>query len=258
MSAWAAGWRGAWGRRLLGLSCALLLTVWGDGHAVSIEEAERSAHLLAVLFDSGRVVVDRNEGLIDDPHKGPKGFTEDVFEHQVRDEFLRRTGLDLFHLDKGAVPAPAKELLPWLLESSKQVVDEAQLVINQRGIGYKNFIPATFGSRTAARFSSRSHVRLKQTALRPRNPKNAPDAYEAAVLRRWAAQAADGTAETSREVVEDGRMLRVMTPIFYHAHCLACHGEPAGAIDVSGFPKEGAREGDLAGAISISIPLDGR
>ena len=225
--------------------------------AQSRDEAETVAHLLAVLFDAGRVVVDRNEGLIDDPHKGPKGFTPEVFEQQIKDEFQRRTGIDLSHVRTAPVPPLAKELLPMLLQASKDVVADAQLVINQRGVGYKNFIPATFGSRTAARFSTRSHVQLKQTTLRPRNPKNAPDAYETEVLKRWseARGTSDETPTTQIETTQAGALLRVLTPVLYQPHCLACHGEPAGALDVSGFQKEGAHTGDLAGAISIAIPL---
>ena len=34
--------------------------------------------------------------------------------------------------------------------------------------------------------------------------------------------------------------------------CLACHGSPKGEIDITGYPKEGANEGDLGGVISIT------
>ena len=34
---------------------------------------------------------------------------------------------------------------------------------------------------------------------------------------------------------------------------LSCHGEPKGAIDVTGYPKEGGKAGDLGGAISIVL-----
>ena len=54
-----------------------------------------------------------------------------------------------------------------LLLASKEVVGDAQFVINQRGIGYKNFIPATFGSQAARKFSKRSKVTIKQTTLDP-------------------------------------------------------------------------------------------
>jgi general secretion pathway protein A len=44
-----------------------------------------------------------------------------------------------------------------------------------------------------------------------------------------------------------------LTPIYYSKDCLVCHGNPKG-LDISGYPREGAQEGDLAGAISIQIP----
>jgi general secretion pathway protein A len=143
-----------------------------------------------------------------------------------------------------------------LVEASKSVVSDAQIVINQRGVGYKNFIPATFGSQAAARFSAKSPIRIKQTALQPRNQKNTPDAYEAAVLTRLGTQ--PGPAMPISEVTDEGRSLRVLTPIYYEKECLKCHGGPPGDMDISGYPKEGAREGDLAGAISVLIPLGDR
>jgi hypothetical protein len=223
-------------------------------------EAEETARLLAKLLQSGRLVIEHNQALIDDPHRGDKGFTPEVFERQLRDEFRRRTGIDLSTLSRTpanfAVPPLARELLPALIEASKDVVRDAQVVINQRGIGYKNFIPATYGSQAAARFSKRSHVQLKQTTLQPRNPKNEPDEYERSVLQ-WLAGRPNGEAYVS-ELTESGNTLRVMMPIYYVRECLACHGEPKGEWDISGYPKEGAKEGDLAGAISVRIPLSGR
>jgi hypothetical protein len=229
-----------------------------EGAAVPRQDAEKAAHLLAELLDSGRIVVERNQTLIDDPHKGFKGFTPETFERELNDEFRSRTGLDLAHLSRSstAVPPLARELLPALVEASKEVVADAQVVINQRGIGYKNFIPATFGSQASARFSAKSHVRLKQTTLTPRNPKNTPDSYEAAVLRRLAA--GPTKAGPLSEVTTNGSLLRVLTPVYYARGCLKCHGAEAGELDISGYPKEGAREGELAGAISVSIPLEDR
>ena len=224
--------------------------------AMTRVEAEETARLLATLLDAGRVVIDRNQSLIDDPHRGNKGFTPDVFEKQLGEEFKARTDIDLGHLT-GARPAPrARDLLRALMGASKSVVADAQVIINQRGVGYKNFIPATFGSQAAARFSTTSHVRLKQTALQPRNEKNEPDAYEEAVLRRLLAQAGPSTPIT--ELTDAGNTLRLITPIYYDKDCLKCHGGPAGEMDISGYPKEGAKAGDLAGAISVSIPLGQR
>lgn len=229
------------------------LLLWQDlGLAQSHREAsERTAHYLTTLLNAGRLIVERHQPLINDPQKGDKGFTPDFFEREVTDEFFRQTSIDL-NRPPTHFPALAKELLPTLLESSKQVVADAQLVINQRGIGYKNFVPATFGSQAARKFSNRSQVKMKQTTLNPRNLKNTPDAYEEAVLKRLKNQPASNSPVA--EWVDGGKALRVLTPIYYSQDCLVCHGSPQGILDISGYPREGAREGDLAGAISVQIP----
>lgn len=228
--------------------------------AVERAEAEETARLLAKLLQSGRMVIERNQSLIDDPHKGEKGFTPDLFEQQLAQEFRLKTGIDLTSLSKTpvstALPPLAKELLPALVQASREVIREAQVVINQRGIGYKNFIPATYGSQASARFSKSSHVRLKQTTIQPRNPKNEPDEYEASVLK-WLAGRPRAEAYVS-ELTEEGRTLRVVMPIYYAKDCLTCHGEPKGDLDISGYPKEGHKEGDLAGAITVTAPLTSR
>jgi len=245
-------------RVLLFISLSLVLVlVWASIGLAQVlrEETEKTAQYLATLLNVGRLIVERNQKLIDDPQKGDKGFTPEVFERQVLDEFLRQTNIDLKHLSSH-LPSLAKELLPTLLQSSKEVVADAQLVINQRGIGYKNFIPATFGSQAARKFSNRSHVKIKQTTLNPRNLKNTPDSYEEYVLRRLATQPASHIPIT--EWIDNETTLRALTPIYYSHDCLACHGSPKGILDISGYPREGAQEGDLAGAISVQIPVKSR
>jgi len=219
------------------------------------EEIEKTAQHLATLLNVGRLIVERNQTLINDPRIGNKGFTPEVFEHEVVDEFIRQTNIDLKDLT-AHLSSLAKELLPVLLQSSKEVVADAQLVINQRGIGYKNFVPATFGSQAARKFSNRSYVKIKQTALNPRNLKNTPDAYEENLLKRLATQPALDTSVT--EWIDNETTLRAVTPIYYSQDCLVCHGNPKGILDISGYPREGAQEGDLAGAISIQIPVNKR
>jgi hypothetical protein len=73
-----------------------ILVVWGalawstgevrEAWAVGRAEAEETARLLAKLLRAGRLVIDQNQTLIDDPHKGDKGFTPDVFEQQGNDD----------------------------------------------------------------------------------------------------------------------------------------------------------------------------
>ncbi|HSN03754.1 MAG TPA: DUF3365 domain-containing protein [Nitrospira sp.] len=220
-------------------------------------EARETARLLAVLFDSGRVAVGKNQDLINDPAKGDKGFTPAVFEKQTLAVFEERTGINL--ADPHAnVPEMARPLLVRLLEEGKKTVASYQPVINIPGVRYKGLIPATFGTETAARFQNWSGIYLRQIAPDRflRNPKNKADEYEAGVLKALAEQASGaGNMSPSAEVTEGGRMLRVMLPLYYGKACLDCHGQPQGERDISGYPREGAKEGDLGGAISVKMPL---
>jgi len=238
---------------LLGLACLLSGPNFNWAQTVR-DEYEHTAQWLATLLNAGRLVIKHNQPLIDDPRRGEKGFTPEVFERQVLDEFFKQTSIDLTR-PPSEFPTLARQLLSELMQSSKQVVAEAQLVINQRGIGYKNFIPATFGSQAAHKFSLRSQVKIKQTTLNPRNPKNTPDPYETTILQRLAAQPL--TRSPVIEWTDAGTVLRVVSPIYYSEDCLACHGTPKGILDISGYPREGAREGEFAGAISVQIPLKG-
>jgi len=46
-----------------------------------------------------------------------------------------------------------------------------------------------------------------------------------------------------------------MVPLYIAKSCLNCHGDPAGSTDVSGHKREGYKEGELRGAISILVPV---
>jgi general secretion pathway protein A len=46
-----------------------------------------------------------------------------------------------------------------------------------------------------------------------------------------------------------------MLPLYYNKACLDCHGEPKGQRDITGYPREGGKEGELGGAISVKLPL---
>jgi hypothetical protein len=240
------------------LSVLLLLALtYTIGRADDQEQARQTSRLLAILFDSGRVVVGNNQDLINDPSKGDKGFTSAVFEKQVIALFEKRTGINLSNSEE-KVPAQAKPLLARLLEESKKTIESYQTPINIPGIRYKGLIPATFGTETASRFQSWSGIYLRQIAPEHflRNSKNKPDPYEAGVLKTLAQKAsATGELEANWEVTDSGQMLRLVLPLYYSKACLDCHGEPKGKRDVSGYPREGGKEGDLGGAISVKLPL---
>jgi hypothetical protein len=112
-------------------------------------------------------------------------------------------------------------------------------------------------------------VSVRRTSARARNPRNAPDAHEAAWLER--ADEAVRTGEKplpSAEVVEaaaGASELRYLRPILFPgAPCAQCHGsadeiaEPVRAAIAKRYPGDAAtgfRTGDLRGAFSVRVPL---
>lgn len=113
-------------------------------------------------------------------------------------------------------------------------------------------------------------VRLRRVTEKPRNPVDAPDDYERAVLRRFHDMAEAGTLEAgtlhSEVVTVEGRkVLRYMKPITIKKPCLACHA-PEEKLDAEvraaiaeRYPEDratGYAAGDLRGAISVMVPFD--
>jgi hypothetical protein len=107
-----------------------------------------------------------------------------------------------------------------------------------------------------------------RTSLKPRNPENAPDAWELAVLQDFEARkraGEDPQALEHAEVVEQGgaRLFRYMKAIPTAAVCLNCHGGDTVKPEVEAqilryYPDDqarGFREGDLRGAFTMSTPL---
>lgn len=251
--------RTRWVFRLVSVACVGILGM-SLSPAVAEDEStiRETGRLIAILLDSGRVTVGHHQLSLNDPSKGDKGFTPEVFEQQTIAAFKERTGHDLTNLSAATVPEMSKPLLARLMEESKKTIASYQTVINMPGIKYKGLIPATFGTETGGRFQTWSGVYLKQTAPEHlvRNPKNKPDAFEAAEMKKMVDPSFPRVGEqVVSAVVEDGKSLRVLLPLFYGKNCLTCHGTPKGERDITGYPREGAQEGELGGAISVKFPM---
>ncbi|HLG44471.1 MAG TPA: DUF3365 domain-containing protein, partial [Nitrospirales bacterium] len=191
--------------------------------ALADADTVETGRLLAILLDSGRVTIAGVQALINDPGKGDKGFTPEVFEEGVIAKFKERSGVDLAKLKTEKIPAQAKQLLPMLVEAGKKVVATYQPILNKQGLAYKNFIPATWGTQAAAIFTARTGTYLKQTTLDEvlRNPKNKADEFEAAVMKKFADPAYPRQGEKIvNEMVDSGRTTRVMLPLFHVKGCL--------------------------------------
>ena len=122
----------------------------------------------------------------------------------------------------------------------------------------------TVASQMAEDISHKRGLSIRRTALRVRNPSNAPDPFERKILEDFVAKIGSGadvaTLEYSEVVVENGReIFRYMKAIpTAAAPCLACHGtdikpDVKSAIQES-YPNDqatGFKAGDLRGAFSV-------
>lgn len=114
--------------------------------------------------------------------------------------------------------------------------------------------------------------RVRRVSEKVRNPADTPDAEELAVLRAWQDEKTAGrltpTVERQEIVTEGGRRyVHYMKPIFIAGPlCLQCHGAPdklaPGVADALKelYPRDqatGYAVGDLRGAVSVKIPIDG-
>lgn len=118
-------------------------------------------------------------------------------------------------------------------------------------------------------YSARHGWDVGRTSLKPRNPDNAPDEWERAVLESFEQRKAAGEDPAKMEyhevIEQDGaRTLRYMKAIPTAKLCLACHGEHVDSTVKARleklYPEDqaiGFREGDIRGAFTISQPLDG-
>ncbi len=109
---------------------------------------------------------------------------------------------------------------------------------------------------------------IGRTSLKTRNPGNAPDAWEKAVLLKFEQRKAQGEPvkkmEYSAVVDHDGkREFRYMKAIPTGEVCLACHGSHIAPSVISKldalYPRDQARgfkKGDIRGAFTIRQPLD--
>ena len=152
-------------------------------------------------------------------------------------------------------------LLTSYLQAGRITIANFQDIIDAESDGsvrLKKFIPAVFGRLVAKRVEEKTDLRLKQTTLGKghlgsRNPYNKPDDWEAKVLRKFWLRSWRGDQGFCQRTRKDE--YRFMKPIHVKKACLVCHGGPVGKLGPYGHKKEGYKEGEVRGGISISIPL---
>ena len=246
---------------LSGIGRLVIATVLGLGFMAGQVAAAGDADLeignkLADMLRAGRKVVSANQPLINDPSIGDKGLTGAKLVRDAETVYAERTGAPLLG---DALSKRDRRLLDAQLQAMRQIVDDHQTDINQPGIGFKGFIPAIFARLTNEKFEAiagtEARIRVTAPADLVRNRKARPDPWERRIIesRLLAADWPKGAPYTEVVDYEGRSAFRMLLPEYYGESCLACHGGPKGETDITGYPKEGGKAGDLGGVISIVI-----
>jgi hypothetical protein len=211
---------------------------------------------LAAMLSAGRAVISSHQTLINDETLGNKNLTGQRVVDEALAIFAQRKGDSV--TDQNFDPLD-KQLFDAQVASIKEVVDEHQGLINTKGLGFKGFIPSTFARLVNERFEEKvgdiAKVKLTAPEELIRNRKARPDNWEQHVIESkflspdWP----KGKSFTEQVEVNGRPSFRMLIPEYYSASCLTCHGKPKGEVDVTGYPKEGKAEGDLGGAVSITL-----
>jgi hypothetical protein len=241
------------------LACAaIIISSLTLATRIRADESEEVAIALSLakMIQAGREVISSNQALINDPNRGDKGLTGDVVLAAAIENYKKATDID----PRSIVPTSRQgRLLQSEMAAIKEVVDENQDFINEKGVGFKGFIPAIFARLVTERLEEKigTEVLIKVTAPPKlvRNRKSRPDEWEQSVIegKFLAPDWTHGQVFYQAQPNQGRDAFRVMVPEYYTASCLSCHGQKKGEVDITGYPKEGASEGDLGGVISISL-----
>lgn len=219
-------------------------------------EQEQVATHLVTLFRSGRAVISDNQKLINDEAKGDKGLSAEKVVGLAKEKYKKAAGKELNTADRNTLEG---KLTVAMLESMKEVMDNAQELINKPGVGFKGFLPATFAHRVADRFRKKvdgiADIKLTAPKSYVRNRNNTPDAWEDQIIESQFKSSGwtKGSIYSEMKEHKGKPAFRLMIPEYYAASCLDCHGEPKGEKDISGGKKEGGKLDELGGAISVAI-----
>jgi hypothetical protein len=210
---------------------------------------------LATLFRAGRKVISDNQDLINDASKGDKGLSAEKVIGMAKENYQKAAGRPL-STDEST---PAGKARAAMIAAMREVMAEAQPMINEPGKGFKGFLPAFFARHVAEKFSKamdgKFFIKLTAPANYIRNRANRPDEWENGVIENkfkstgYRKGQHFGEAGTHKGVPA----YRLIVPEYYGESCLTCHGTPQGEVDISGGKKEGGVLGELGGAISVVI-----
>lgn len=242
---------------LSGCVVAIAISVVPVGSMGSeVSEEEQTARSLATMLRAARAVISNNQALINDEKLGDKGLTADKVLADAAAIYKTQTGADPAAVD---FQSRHGRLLQGQMDAIRKVMNDAQSVINRPGIGFKGIIPSAFARMVNDEFQEKMGAEAEVKVTAPpeliRNRKARPDSWEAEMIATRLLQEdwPKGQPLQAQALNRGREAFRFLIPEYYATSCLACHGSPKGEIDITGYPKEGGKEGDLGGVISISI-----
>src|SRR5690349_12431448 len=116
-------------------------------------------------------------------------------------------------------------------------------------------VPVVVAMRTAEQYASKEGMKFRTPSLHPRNPKNQATEFERLALEAF--EKDPSLDEYSQRLTIDGReVMRYAQPVKVAQDCLQCHGDPVGAKDPFGYPKEGMKVGELRAAFVLEAPTE--
>jgi hypothetical protein len=214
------------------------------------------AQSLAEMLRDARTVISDNEDLINNPDIGDKHLTGPKVLADAIGLYKKDTGADPTTINPSSYQG---RMMRAMMHAIVEVMEENQVTINEKGTGFKGFIPAVFGRLVSESFNglAKGEAEVKITAPPDlvRNLRALPDAWETKVIHTKLLNPDWPHGKPYSATVEiNGRpAYRFAVPEYYTQSCLACHGTPKGALDITGYPKEGRKLGDLGGVISITL-----
>jgi len=214
------------------------------------------AQSLAEMLRDARTIISNEQDRINDSQLGDKHVTGKIVLDQAIASYIKATGTDP---RKTSPESRQGRLLRAMMQAIVEATDDNQGTINEKGIGFKGFIPAVFARLVAENFVqlAKGEAEIKVTAPPQlvRNRKARPDQLEADIIKTkfleptWPM----GQAYSAKVEAKGRPAFRMMVPEYYSESCLACHGTPKGEMDITGYPKEGGKLNDLGAVISITL-----
>jgi hypothetical protein len=220
------------------------------------EEDAMVAKSLAQMLQAARTVISNHQDLINNPDIGDKHLTGPVVLDQAVKSYAAAMGVDPAAIDPNSRQG---RLLRKMMAAIVAATDENQATINQKGTGFKGFIPAVFARLVSENFNQmaqrEAEVKVTAPAELVRNRKARPDAWEAEIMKTKLLDSQWPKGQSYSAVVDTNNRpaFRIAVPEYYAASCLVCHGSPKGEMDLTGYPKEGGKLGDLGAVISITL-----